>query len=101
METRAEKKGWLTDTRISLIALIGNIVFVIYIGAIQMNDTKNMVLKHEELLIKLETRVAQLDSDKLDKEQFTLFLTSIQDLKIDMRDLKNAIMEHIQKSKLK
>jgi len=74
---------------------------VIYIGAIQMNDTKNMVLKHEELLIKLETRVAQLDSDKLDKEQFTLFLTSIQDLKIDMRDLKNAIMEHIQKSKLK
>ena len=59
------RKPWLNETKLGLIALIGNIIFIVYIGAIQMNDVKNMVLKHEQIIMKLEVKVAEMDNSKV------------------------------------
>ena len=93
-----EKKPWLNETKLGLIAFIGNIIFIIYMGAIQMNDVKNMVLKHEQIIMKLEAKVAELDNQKVDKDTFNLILTNISEVRNDLKDLKNAMMLHLDKS---
>ena len=88
-------KAWLNETKISLFALIGNIIFIIYMGAIQMNDVKNMVMKHEQMIIKLETKMIEIDNQKVDKETFNIVISNISEIKNDMKDLKNAMIEHL------
>ena len=58
-------------------------------GLIQNNDLKNLVNSQSEKINKLELSVSRLDDKKVDKESFNLILTTLQDLKTDIRDIKN------------
>ena len=93
------RKNWLSETKLGWIQFLGNIAFIIYIGAIQMNDLKNMVAKHEQMFTKIEGQLSQMDNEKLDKEVFTQFGVSMQDIKSDIRDLKNILIEQMSKQR--
>lgn len=82
-------EGWFTSARIAIIGLILNVLFVFYMGVIQNNDLKNLVKSHSEQINKIELSISRLDDKKVDKETFQLILTTLQDLKIDVRDIKN------------
>ena len=88
---------WFTATRVAAIGLILNIVFVIYMGLIQNNDLKNLVKVHDEKIDKIEISITKLEEKKLDKETFSLILTTLVDLKTDIRDIKTDLNTHINK----
>jgi len=47
-EIRNIKGKWFSDNRLSLVAIIGNILFVVYLAVIRENDLKNNVADHEK-----------------------------------------------------
>ena len=95
MTEKIEK--YFTNTRIALIALVLNILFVIYAALIQNNDLKNLVKQHDEAIKKIDLQVQNLDIKKVDKETFQLMLSTLVDLKNDIRDMKTDLREHMNK----
>lgn len=83
-------EDWFGATKIAIAGLTMNMLFVIYMGLIQNNDLKNLVKSHDEKINKIELSVSRIDDKKVDKETFQLILTTLVDLKTDVRDIKNS-----------
>lgn len=88
--------NWFTGTRISLIALVMNILFVLYIAVVQTNDLKNGVKANTEAIIQLNTSVDKLEDKKLDKETFNMFLTNLVDIKTGISNIDTKLQRHIE-----
>jgi hypothetical protein len=98
METAKSKVSWLTETKLGLLAIIGNILFVIYIGIISQNDLKNLVLKHDEKIGKIEQEIGKLQDRKVDKETLQLILDNLHDMKSDISEMKRSLDSHVNKN---
>jgi len=97
-EIRNIKGKWFSDNRLSLIAIIGNILFVVYLAVIRENDLKNNVADHEKRLNQMEIQIGDLREKKVDKETFLLINENLNALRSDIRDIKNSLLDHINKS---
>ena len=97
-EIRNIKGKWFSDNRLSLIAIIGNILFVVYLAVIRENDLKNNVADHEKRINQIEIQIGDLREKKVDKETFLLINENLNALRSDIRDIKNSLLDHINKS---
>ena len=97
-EIRNIKGKWFSDNRLSLVAIIGNILFVVYLAVIRENDLKNNVADHEKRLNQIEIQIGDLREKKVDKETFLLINENLNALRSDIRDIKNSLLDHINKS---
>jgi len=97
-EIRNIKGKWFSDNRLSLVAIIGNILFVVYLAVIRENDLKNNVADHEKRLNQMEIQIGDLREKKVDKETFLLINENLNALRSDIRDIKNSLLDHINKS---
>ena len=91
------KGRWFSDNRLSLVAIIGNIVFVVYLAIVRENDLKNSVETHEKRLNLIEIQIGDLREKKVDKETFLLINENLNALRSDIRDIKNSLIDHISK----
>ena len=73
--------------------LIINILYIAYSLLIQNNDIKNLVKIHEEKINKIEL---QMDK-KVDKETFQQLYLQGTETRLDIKDLRIMLMEHINK----
>ena len=73
--------------------LIFNILYFAYLLLIQNNDIKNLVKIHEEKINKIEL---QMDK-KVDKETFQQLYLQGTETRLDIKDLRLMLMEHINK----
>jgi len=84
---------WFTSGRVALIALVLNILIVVYSGLISNNDIKNLVKQHEIRLEKVDKKLEVLQNDKLDKQTFQMMYLDLKqdlsDIKADLRDKKS------------
>jgi len=64
------KGRWFSDNRLSLVAIIGNIVFVVYLAIIRENDLKNSVETHEKRLNLIEIQIGDLEKRRLIRKPF-------------------------------
>ena len=71
-EIRNIKGKWFSDNRLSLVAIIGNILFVVYLAVIRENDLKNNVADHEKRINQIEIQIGDLREKKVYKETFLL-----------------------------
>jgi hypothetical protein len=90
---------WFSDNRLSLIAIIGNIAFVVYLAIVRENDIKNNVQTHEARLNSIEIQIGDLREKKVDKETFLLINDNLNALRSDIRDIKNGLMQHLTQDK--
>lgn len=90
-------EGWFNNAKLGAITLLLNILCIAYIGVIQSNDLKNQVKAHEATLAKIDTQIASLQDKKVDKETLQMILTSLAELRVDIRDIKLNVMERINK----
>jgi len=97
-EIRNIKGKWFSDNRLSLVAIIGNILFVVYLAVIRENDLKNNVADHEKRINQIEIQIGDLREKKVDKETFLLINENLNALRSDIRDIKNSLLDHINKS---
>ena len=97
-EIRNSKGKWFSDNRLSLVAIIGNILFVVYLAVIRENDLKNNVADHEKRINQIEIQIGDLREKKVDKETFLLINENLNALRSDIRDIKNSLLDHINKS---
>ena len=81
-------KDWFTEKRILLIGLTLNVLFAVLAYAIGNNDIKNIVSEHERRINEIDVRFIRLDDKKVDKETFQLIISTLTDIKQDIRDLK-------------
>jgi len=73
--------------------LIINILYIAYSLLIQNNDLKNLVKIHEEKINKIEQ---QMDK-KVDKEAYNQLYQQGTETRLDIKDLRIMLMEHINK----
>ena len=97
-EIRNIKGKWFSDNRLSLVAIIGNVLFVVYLAVIRENDLKNNVADHEKRINQIEIQIGDLREKKVDKETFLLINENLNALRSDIRDIKNSLLDHINKS---
>ena len=97
-EIRNIKGKWFSDNRLSLVAIIGNILFVVYLAVIRENDLKNNVADHEKRINQIEIQIGDLREKKVDKETFLLINENLNALRSDIRDIKNSLLDHINRS---
>ena len=97
-EIRNIKGKWFSDNRLSLVAIIGNILFVVYLAVIRENDLKNNVADHEKRINQIEIQIGDLREKKVDKETFLLINENLNALRSYIRDIKNSLLDHINKS---
>ena len=97
-EIRNIKGKWFSDNRLSLVAIIGNILFVVYLAVIRENDLKNNVSDHEKRINQIEIQIGDLREKKVDKETFLLINENLNALRSDIRDIKNSLLDHINRS---
>ena len=86
---------WFIPARLGIITIGINILFIIYLGVSRMNTVANTVQIHSTQINKLEVQMEELDRKKLDKETFYLINTTLTDMKVDIRDMKGQLMEHM------
>ena len=96
-EIRNIKDRLLNSNNLSLMAILGNVVFVIYLVVVRENDLKNNVLDHDKRLSKIEAQIGDLRERKVDKETFIMINDNLNALRSDIRDIKNSFIDHINK----
>jgi len=80
-------------SNVTFFLLIFNILYFAYLLLIQNNDIKNLVKIHEEKINKIEL---QMDK-KVDKETFQQLYLQGTETRLDIKDLRLMLMEHINK----
>jgi len=94
-----ENDGWFNNTRLSVMSFALTVIGILYMAVIQGNDLKNTVKNNEIQLNKIETQIIGLEAKKLDKETFALILTTLTELRSDIRDFQISLNEHVNKGK--
>ena len=91
MEDNDESRGWIkTITIIGVVlTIVINVGSILYSTLIKNNDLKNDVKAMDGRISKVEVAVINIQDKKLDKETFNLILTTLTELRSDIRDLSN------------
>ncbi|HZK95720.1 MAG TPA: hypothetical protein VFC67_16070 [Prolixibacteraceae bacterium] len=91
MEDNDESRGWIkTITIIGVVlTIVINVGSILYSTLIKNNDLKNDVKAMDSRISKVEVAVINIQDKKLDKETFNLILTTLTELRSDIRDLSN------------
>lgn len=95
MTTQA--KDWFTSTRLGVITLILNIICIVYLTIIKDNTTYNKVQQHDKELIEVRTTLKFLQDNKVDKETIQLFYNQNSEIRSDIKEVRNLLIQHINK----
>ena len=95
--TQAQAAGWFTSTKISLITLVLNILCIVYLTIIKDNTTYNKVQQHDKEINDIRELVKQMDEKKVDKETYQLILIQGTETRLDIKDLRLIMLQHINK----
>ena len=95
--TQAQAAGWFTSQRLGVIALILNVLCIIYLTVIKDNTTYNQVQQHDKEINDIKESVKQLDEKKIDKETYQLILIQGTETRLDIKDLRIIMLQHINK----
>ena len=86
-----ESRGWIKTLTIIgvVLTIVINVGSILYSTLIKNNDMKNDIKAMEGRISKVEVAVINIQDKKLDKETFNLILTTLTELRSDIRDLSN------------
>ena len=86
-----ESRGWIKTLTIIgvVLTILINVGSILYSTLIKNNDMKNDIKAMEGRISKVEVAVINIQDKKLDKETFNLILTTLTELRSDIRDLSN------------
>ena len=83
-----QAKDWFTEKRIAWLVFTFNVLFVAATYLLSNNDIKNIVATHEKRLNDMDLKLTEFDKKKVDKETFNLLISTLTDLRADIRALR-------------
>ena len=95
--TQTQAVNWFTSSRLSFITLVLNILCIVYIAVIKDNTTANKVQEHSAMLIDIKSSIKDLNDRKADKEMIDRLYLQGAETRLDIKDLRLLLMQHINK----
>jgi len=86
---------WTLTVKITLIALILNILAIVYMGVIQNQQMKSTIINHTEEFIKVDAELKRLQKEKVDYSYMDLILQGQTEIKQSMNLNNQLLIKHI------
>jgi len=93
--TTAQATNWFTSAKVSLIALILNVLCIVYFVVIKDNTTANKVEEHTQTFIEMKASIKDLNDNKADKITIELFFQGQKEIKQELQFNNQLLIKHI------
>lgn len=95
--TNISTGSWFNSTRLGIIALIINILSILYLGIISNQDLKSLVKSHDASIKSIEIKLDGIERTKVSNEVFNMLLITITDIKTGQTEMRTMLNAHINK----